>query len=188
MKLKIEAVNICRFANRCGDDECKHRTKHYHSNSCNVNCLRDKTEDTSDSCENVEAERHLTFIERYKEHNNDGAIFGTLWMLYYTCIEFYQQLSLAVAGRILRFLGIGFAGPINMIYDGYWLVFLSPFVLVYWIILSIISFVLLLFPIAVPLLLFIPVAYLLFIPVGVWSLLFELPASLMNKKEKDIWK
>ena len=176
MKLTINRrvrCNLIEEGRECKSESCGHRFSHSCAEGeiCKTSCNWNG-EILPVECKEVRASRSLTFSERYKEHNKEGLIFGTVWMGFYTFTEFYRQ-----ALGILACEGFGF--PKGLIYDGYWLVFLSPLVLVYWILL-------------LPMILVFSVVWLLFwplfIPLGIWSLFIELPASILNKKEIEHWK
>lgn len=172
MKLKIESKNACRGSETCKDTNCRHYGLHSDNSFCKTPYTKHEGKCSLFPCYEAEPERLVTFIERYRDHNKEETIFGTVWMGFYTFTEFYGQ-----ALGILACEGFGF--PRGLIYDGYWLVFLSPFVLAYWILLLpmilVFSIIWLLF-------------WLLFIPLGLWSILIELPASVLNKKEIEHWK
>lgn len=187
MKLNIKAKNICKYARNLNCD-CPHAGNHNHGDGCNRKCDYDKSEGDGYRCEQVSPARSVSFLDRYREHNNNKTVFGTLWMGYYTCIEFYWQIVKSTIRAIAATSCVGFKGPMNIIRDGYWLVFLSPFALIYWILLAIISAILFIVPILIPMLILVPLCYLMFIPIGIWTVLLELPASLMNKNESEFWR
>jgi hypothetical protein len=68
----------------------------------------------------------------------------------------------------------------SRITDGYWLTFLSPFVLLSWIIALIITatYCVIALPLTIPLALFC-------LPACIWGILFEIPSSFINKR-KDL--
>jgi len=120
----------------------------------------------------VKTRRDLTFKERFAENHRRDTNWCTLWDLFRTFMEFY--------GQVLGYMfSNGFGAIIGLIYDGYWLIFLSPFVLAYWILLLSITTIFALIWL---------ILWLLTIPIIAWSLLLELPASLLNKKEIKYWK
>lgn len=174
MKLKVSRKIQC---DRSKEGKCRNSSCQYHypisstETSKTTTCCIDEVSQTLGFTE-VKPDRILTFTERYKEHNKGETIFGTVWWGFYTFTEFYSQ-----ALGILACEGFGF--PRGLIYDGYWLVFLSPFVLAYWILL-------------LPMVLVFSIVWLLFwplfVPLGIWSVFIELPASFLNKKEVDKWK
>ena len=156
----------------CRNSECYHHGSHSTNTNCIANSCTYHGVVTVFKCIEVEKERVLTFTERYREKRKEDIIFGTLWHIYDTFTEFYSQ-SLALLAKE------GFGFPVGLIYDGYWLVFLSPFVLAYWI---------LLIPMIAVFSLLWLVLWVLFIPIGIWTLAFEFPASILNKKEVEYWK
>ena len=126
MKLKIKATHVCMYVAVC-NQSCRHRELHRHYDWCDRECTYGGVTRDAPICYPATEDRELTFVERYKEYNKDGANFGTLWWVYYTFIEFYWQATRSTFSAITSASRIGFKGPINIISDGYWLVFLSPF-------------------------------------------------------------
>lgn len=173
MRLQLNKKFQCERSKEghCSNSDCKYKSPYSSEESqkylCTINGLP-----TELNTIEVEKDRSLTFSERFLERHKRDTIWCTVWDFYCTFMEFYKQ-ALCILGKE------GFSFPIGLIYDGYWLVFLSPFVLAYWI---------LLLPMWVVFSMIWTLLGLLFIPIGLWSLLFELPASLLNKKELEYWK
>jgi len=109
----------------------------------------------------------------YVNNYNFFLLNRTLYALVVYCTSMY--------GNIFTSLVKGLFGVLkSRIPDGYWLTFLSPFVLLSWIFASVVTAVysVIAIPIIIPLSLFV-------IPASIWGLLFELPAGFINKR-KDL--
>jgi len=173
MKLKIKSKIQCERSKRgeCNNTGCNYYYTFEGEESLKSVECRISGEVQKLTCTEITPGRALTFLERFKENHKRDTIWCTLWDKYRTFTEFYSQVVEIFGSRGMSF-------PVGLIYDGYWLVLLSPLVLTYWIlfipILLLLSFFwLLLWPI--------------FIPIGIWTVLFELPASILNKKEVELW-
>ena len=91
------------------------------------------------------------------------SLFLTLLIFIITTIQMFSR-------NLHKFYDVGELG----ITDGYWLTLLSPFVLIYWILFSLV-----IIPIYIILGLLTAVAF-------IWGFLFELPADVLNKKKTNM--
>lgn len=185
MKIKISRV-ICQNHNECNNNECWHKLKHptedcfdskyyFRKGFCPFEEGGVSTRDIKyPKC--IDASREATFIQAFRESHEGlnafftvGHIVDTTRRFYWTIIEKYW---IAIVDAL--------AWPQHSIRDGYWLTLLSPIILAYWAICSIIGafFGLLLL---LPYLLIIAT----YIPSSIWALLIEAPADFTNKNNKE---
>jgi uncharacterized membrane protein YjgN (DUF898 family) len=134
-----------------------------------------KIETFNDGCQFIKGD---TFSEQYqvnkyyfvKDLSNLSISAHDLYSLFPRLTVFSATIIQMFTRNLPKFYDIGELG----ITDGYWLVLLSPFVLIYWILFSFA-----IIPIYIILGLLIAVAF-------IWGFLFELPADVLNKKKLNI--
>jgi len=176
MKIKIKK-EICSKHSECSNADCYYKNKHdvpkYYDNKQGLKNCPFKSEGEYPRC--VDACYTATFTQVFRESHECWHEFFTFGHIIDTTRKFYQDIML----RWFILVGNMFALPHHSIKDGYWLVFLSPIVLVWWALCSvtlIVSSILIIIPYIL--------IILSYVPATIWALLLEAPAEFINKNNK----